>query len=299
MSSYSDRINARRNGQAAGTRLAEGSGGITFWTTGVGQLMHAPGSGNTSYSGDVSGVTIGADKRLGDILIGMSAAYGGGTATSQATGGQASVNLAAFTTHGSWTDERFYVDGQLGLTYGQTDVSRWLVAVPMTATGNTGGLGVAGGVMVGARYEVDSVTVQPELGLRGDQLGRSALTESGAQSASLQVAGAGYTSARSLLGVRVQKAFELEQGYRVVPSARLYWAHEFADDGVSTSAAFTGAPQASMVSASARAGRDSAVIDLGVMVQTPWRLSAYAAVAVDAGRMTTGPAFQAGLQWAW
>ncbi|HET6308606.1 MAG TPA: autotransporter domain-containing protein, partial [Rhodopila sp.] len=295
-----DHLNNRR-GEGVSTRGTAGGGeNLEFWSNGFGQLINTGASGNTGYTASDAGAVVGVDKQINPaILIGFAIGYSGSSASSSATGGTVTSNLGFTTAYGSWNLGRYFVDAQAGLTLADYAASRPLGIVPLSAKGTGSGTGFNGGIMAGARYQLASFEVQPELGIRADELGRDALAETGGAGAALNVASDSATSVRTLMGVRVQTGIKLAQGYALIPDAALHWAHELADQTTTTTASFVNAPLTRMDNTSAKSGTDFAVIGLGAQLTMPHQLSAYANVSADLGRSSIGPSFNGGLKWTW
>jgi outer membrane autotransporter protein len=295
-----DHMNGRRGAGLSTGPTAQGSHGMEFWTNGFGQTTSTSASGNTGYSTNDTGVVVGLDKQFNPAtLVGFAVGYSSSTATSSATGGNVTSNLGYTTAYGSWTHGRYFVEGQAGLTFADYSASRSLGTVPLQAKGDGSGIGFNGGIVGGARFPLSNFEIQPELGIRVDELGRDGLTETGAAAASLNVDSDTATSVRSLIGVRLQTSVRLADGFTLIPDAALHWAHELGDQTTTTTASFIDASSTPMYISTANTGTDFAVVGLGAQLSMPHQMSAYVNVGADLGRSTTGPSFSGGFAWAW
>ncbi|MBL6078137.1 autotransporter outer membrane beta-barrel domain-containing protein [Belnapia sp. T18] len=140
--------------------------------------------------------------------------------------------------------------------------------------------------------------LQPSIGLRYKELGRNQLTESGGGALALAVRSDELSSLRSMAGARIERRFDLGNGYRLTPAGRLFWTHELSDVTTSTTAAFVNRG-AAMRTTSAKSGRDGAVVGIGTNLELPNGLVAYANYGAQVRDNTTAQAITAGLRFAW
>jgi fibronectin-binding autotransporter adhesin len=297
----SEQLAARRNGTQVESGNISGNDRFTIWGGGFGGNEDVSGSsGTTSFRTNAAGFAAGADSRLAHGFIGgFGIANSQGTTTSSATSSKADVSVTSFSLYGGWTGERLFVDGQLGIDHESTDARRTLNDFGVTAKGHGEGWGVSGGVTTGLRYKMGGWIVQPDIGVRFDQLSRGTLTESGANVLGLNVQDDGVTSAQALLGGRVQKTFALGGVYSLTPSASLHYVHEFGDVSTATTTAFSGAPATAFTVKSASGGRDGVLAGIGANLSLPHRLSAFVNYGIEARGNATSQAVTGGLRWSW
>ena len=291
---------ARRGSLAPSQASVAESRGTTAWASGLAQTFRAGATGKTGYHAVAGGMAAGADMRVGEAgLVGFAAGYSGGRVTSAKTGGGINVNMFHMGAYGSWTLGRFHLDGQLGMAHAYYLARRNLGVVNQQAQGRGEGWGGFGAATFGARYELGGVKLQPEMGLRFDQLGRGALGETGGLAAALLVRADTAASLRSSFGLRAETSFVLGPEMTLTPTVRVHWLHELADDTTSTMAAFIGAPAAPMVNTTAKAGRDAVSLGLGATLTLPKGMVAYARYASEVRRNATSQAITGGLRWSW
>ncbi len=297
----SDQMEARRGGALGAKSEVVRGDNYSAWLTGLGQTYRVGAGSATAFHSGGGGVAVGADMRVKeDGLFGVAAGFTSGNVSSPATGGTVGLDTMHLVAYGSWAfGSDYFVDGQLGTARGDYMARRNLGVVGLTAKGKGDGWGVNGGATAGARYDVAGIRLQPEFGLRFDEMGRNGLTETAGGAVSLAVRSDTATSARAILGVRMQTSFDLGNGYGLAPNARLHYAHELADETTKTTAAFTGAPSVAMVNTSAKSGRDAGIVGIGATLNMPFGVAAYANYAAEMRRNVTGQAFTGGLRFAW
>lgn len=83
-------------------------------------------------------------------------------------------------------------------------------------------------------------TFTPMAGLEWNRLKQDGYTETGAGALSMTVQDESASRVRSVLGVRVSTETGLSNGVKLAPSAHLNWRHEFRNDGLNSTASFTG-----------------------------------------------------------
>jgi outer membrane autotransporter protein len=149
------------------------------------------------------------------------------------------------------------------------------------------------------RWQVSRVRLQPVVGLRLDTAERGGLTETGAGALSLRVQDGDVTSLRGTVGLRADSTLELGTGYSLTPALRVRWSHELGDEGVQTTSAFAGNPGAGFGQASARPGRDGVDVSVGLNLQMPNGVSAFASYAAESRGNVSGQVVSGGLRYAW
>ena len=123
------------------------------------------------------------------------------------------------------------------------------------------------------------------------------MTETGAGSLGLAVRAGKMTSLRSTLGITLQRHFATGwDGITATPRGRLGWAHEFADAVATTEASLLGAPAAPFRLASARTGRDAALLGAGASVGIGPAVSVFLDYAAELRSNFTSQAIGGGLQ---
>jgi autotransporter-associated beta strand protein len=268
-------LETRRGGQPdAQQQVADGPRGSTLWVTALGQFGSVGSAdGVPGYSGSSGGVAAGIDLPVLPNLT-AGAALGFVSPQVSSTNGQDVWGQALqMTVYASLHQGIWFADAQAGGLFFQDNTTRPLPAYGAQAQGQTGGAGGGGSLRAGARLDAAAWRIQPSAGLTGLGLSRRGFTETQAGAADLSLGSAGLASVQSVLAVRAERRLALGatpfgEGLALVPTARLGWAHEFADTRGTVSAAFAGGPGASFGAHSAAVGRDAALIGLGATLLT-------------------------------
>lgn len=293
---------ATRRGMAApqGTALAA-QWNLTAWAAGLGQNFRIGNGGQGNGWGQLSGgVAVGADLRLGaHWLAGFAVGNSSGRVTARASAGTADADMVHFAAYGGWHSGPFFATAQLGWSYADDLVRRDLGMLGGGVRGHARGWGLNGAAEAGVTLAAHGWRIEPSLGLRLDRLDRGRSQETGGGPFALSVAGDTVTALRSALGVRAETAVELGGELRLLPSLRLAWAHDLAEMGTGTDAAFAGAPGAGFRVASGRGGRDALLGEIGASLPLGARASLFARYAVELRDGFTGQAVNAGLRWSW
>jgi uncharacterized protein with beta-barrel porin domain len=290
----------RRGMSAKGSDTTVRVGDLNFWLAGSNGYMSGNATGNTGFRANSWGTTVGVDVLArNDVHAGFALGYNSARTTTSQVGSTVVNNMLHGVGYGGVQAGRAFIDGQLGFAVSQVESNRMLGVVGLTAKGSGHGLGLNAGVTIGAQYALGGVRLQPELGLRIDQLSRGQITETGGRAASLIVNSASVYSVRSTLGGRVEKAFESGGGTTFTPSVRLHWAHDYTGTTVNTTAAFIGAPRAAMVMASPRMGEDAVVVGLDATLATAHGISAFVSVQGEIRSHGSAQAIGGGVRIQW
>jgi fibronectin-binding autotransporter adhesin len=297
----SKQLNARRGGAASITGNVVSDETYSQWADGFGGNLSVGSSGGaTGYNATTGGFATGTDMRVTpNLLAGFAVGNSGGGTNSSATGGTATNGVTTVSLYGSWTAGQYFVDAQAGFAHYGVTTRRTIGAVGLASHGDGDGLGVNGGIDAGIRYTFGAWQVQPDMGLRIDQLGRGALTETDASVLSLMMHGDTVTSAQALAGVQVQTTVPLGGVYSLTPAASLHVAHEFGDVTTQTTGAFIGAGGVPMTVQSTKTGRDGVIVDMGAAMSLPYGLTAYVTYTADARSNAFAQAVTGGLRWTW
>jgi outer membrane autotransporter protein len=127
---------------------------------------------------------------------------------------------------------------------------------------------VSGYVEAGKVFEFDLLRVEPVAALSYAALDTDAYSETGTALLNLlNVDGASHRSLKSVVGFRVAYPLDvLESGRKIVPEARVMWAHEFLDDQAQFRAALQLLPDNPFNVRGQRFSRDSLLAGLGFNV---------------------------------
>ncbi len=200
-------------------------------------------AGYAGYNAKTHGIAIGADTLVSAAgIIGAAVSYA-----------NTDLDLEDFRVGDGSAIESYQLTG-----YGTHDFGQWylegMVAYARHQYENVRSTGVAGianadfdasqyGARITAGYPFkirDKVTVTPIAGIETDHLKQDGYTEQGGGALALQVGEQSATRVRSVLGAKLATAHTFHNGMTVTPSLHAAWRHEFKDQGVDTTATFTG-----------------------------------------------------------
>jgi uncharacterized protein with beta-barrel porin domain len=178
----------------------------------------------------------------------------------------ADVQSFEFGGYFSYGDVDFCVNGNASVILHQFDTYRFPFGGG--AHGSYEGMTVSGYVEAGKVFEFDLLRVEPVAALSYAALDTDAYSETGTALLNLlNVDGASHRSLKSVVGFRVAYPLDvLESGRKIVPEARIMWAHEFLDDQAQFRAALQVLPDNPFNVRGQRFSRDSLLAGLGFNV---------------------------------
>ncbi|WP_203076029.1 autotransporter family protein [Falsiroseomonas ponticola] len=274
-------------GRALGSWGSTGSDGI------------APG-----YSRQSGGALVGADRAFapglaGGIALGFLRGQvdgDGATGEVRIESYQASLyGVYAPPTEAAWKP---FLDVTLGTGLSRYDARRTIAfgTLSRRATADSQGTDVTAEAGIGVSTRIEGIEVEPRLHLRWDRIARRGFTETGAGSLNLAVDGRTADALRAGIGISAARSFELGDGVRLRPEARIGYAREM-QDGLGRSTHRLGG--AAFGVESARLGQNGLSGGIGI---TAFRGDRFAVVAdYDAVRSDRGTDHVAtiGLRWVW
>jgi uncharacterized protein with beta-barrel porin domain len=178
----------------------------------------------------------------------------------------ADVQSFEFGGYFSYGDADFCVNGNASIILHQFDTYRFPLAGG--AHGSYEGMTVSGYVEAGKVFEIDLLRIEPVVALSYAALDTDAYSETGTALLNLlNVDGASHRSLKSVVGFRVAYPLDiLESGRKIVPEARIMWAHEFLDDQAQFRAALQVLPDNPFNVRGQRFSRDSLLMGVGFNV---------------------------------
>lgn len=272
----------------------------TVWATVLGQNQRVGHDGNTGYNSSSGGAAAGAIVRLGDAFtLGTALGYSNARVTARDTGGKADVDLLNLALRGGWESGRLWADAYVGASLVEARTTRNLGVFGMTASGTGSGFGLNTGVEAGLRYTGGAWTFLPSVAFGIDQLGRRSMTERDAGPLSLAVASDDATSVMGAARIRLQREFQLGDGMRLVPNARIQLSQELGDVDTTTSTEFVGARGTGMRIETAGVGRTALGVTLGAVLDMPSGLAFYARYAGESRSNAESHAAVGGVRFQW
>jgi len=244
-----------------------GPGGA--WVRGMGGFGRLSGSdGAQGFDLDIGGVAFGFDLQvLPELLVGAAAGFSRASTGTMDLAESGRSDLYAAAVYGRYRPGRVHVDAAMGYGYSDIGMSRSIQFPGVQRHVSGDGDGSLLFTAVELAYPLalgTATTLTPLAGGQALRAGKTDFTETGAGAVNLRGTVDDAWSLRGILGAT--------PAHRVAPaaippltlSARLAWAHDFADTGRSASAAFEGLPGATFTVEGARVPRDSVLVGLGL-----------------------------------
>jgi len=248
----------------------EGPGDWNLYAMGAGEVVGVSDTRNArGYDIDTLGITIGADRRLGDhFALGLALGYLGSEADLEGAG-HVDVNGGMATLYGTWHDGGLHVDGAVGGGINSYDTRReGLEGRPRGSTCGTEFDALLGG---GYDFRIGAFAFGPDVAVQYGYAEFDAFEETGSL-APLDIQSNDSESLLTRLGIRGAAEF-LCGGIRVRPQAAVAWQHECLDDERSIDSTFADATGDVFNVRSPSTGRDAVTVGGGVFVQWSRTLS--------------------------
>lgn len=307
---YGDALMVRREawalvGDAIHDQLAvrRGTGadpsGRTIWLTGLGRFGTVGSDGASGYSSRIGGTAGGVDMQVTpNLILGVAFGFTHQAVTAQ-NGASYAGNAAQFEFYGSLREGIGFLDLHAGGGFSDGTTQRPQYAYGVQARGNLQGLSAGGSLRAGVQLGAGDWRIEPSLTLGGGSFGQDGVTETQGGPVGQSVRSATVGSLQTLLGVRVERRFAIEDGVAVVPSAQVGWLHEYLDDQGTTTAALLGMPGTPFTVRTASVGRDAAVVALRATLETGGPLTVYAGYAGTLSGASRAQSVSAGLRLVW
>lgn len=238
--------------------------GRNLWAYGIGnwqrQQSTSVNAGWDTFSGynnQVMGFMIGYDKQFDNVLLGIGSGYGRSDTAFLASPASNQSDLFNFSGYARADFGQLYLAGAAGYTHGWNDVTRYIQFGGLSsrqATASVGGDLFGTLLQTGYNIDMGNVRITPLAGLRYVFGSMGGVTETGADSVNLAVAGYGRNSLSSQLGSKL--AFLLNPHWQTEFYGQ--WEHECADVNSSVAMAFAGDPSSGYIVQGVAHGRDGA-----------------------------------------
>jgi len=266
--------------------------GAGFWTQGFGGNVAVTGWGDPLASGSAqtAGALMGHDFALSPRLrVGTAiGSWQSGVTMNDGTGQSAGVTTDLVAAYGQYAFGDWTLDALVGYTSDSALVARPIPFVGRTATASYTANDTIGAVQVARRMEWGGVTVAPTVGVDYVQAALPTVTEGGADSLDLTVAGQSVTSVRGIVGVRLAGP---DTGGSFRWTAYINYGHEFGASALATTAMLAGSPGNPFTVTGVSAAADS----WGAGVGFNWRIQENAEMRVTYDALLSAPQYsQAG-----
>jgi outer membrane autotransporter protein len=144
----------------------------------------------------------------------------------------------------------------------------------------------------------EGVELSPQAALRALYTEVDGFTETGAGAANLIVSDFDATSLRGRFGARLSAGFETAGGWHIVPEARAFVSHEFADDDVTLDLRMAGLG-GGFTTRTSKTARTSGVFGLNVSARTDGGIAFFLDYEGEASRDRTVHSVFGGIQIFW
>lgn len=231
------------NGETSGLLSGDPSFRHSLWLKAFGALGEQDmKDGFAGYEAETAGMALGSDMLLANGWVVGGAFTFASTDVSMndfRNGDSATIDSYQLTAYTSRNFGRWYLEGMAAYALQSYETAR---NTGMTGIaqgdfdGDVWGLRIGGGMplALGANY-----TVTPLAGLEYNQLSQDGYTETGAGALSMRIDSVSAERLRSLVGVKIGTEY-LVKSYTMRPSVQVGWRHDFMDDGIDSTATFTG-----------------------------------------------------------
>jgi len=281
---HDDRL-AQAGGESAPVRLAyngnlvpglldqgDGASHVTgLWLRAFGQEgEHDATGGMEGFDFDVSGITIGLDRRFADrYTLGVSLAAARSNVDVRHDVSHGDIDSRFLSLYGSYFHDRFYVNGTLSLGHNDYDTHRNMVVGATTTplTSSHKGDITAATIGLGRYYAMGHWWAEPFGHLQYTSLDEDGFTEHGS-GAGLNVQGRTTESLVSTVGARLSRMIDNGNGGSWTPEASLALLHDFAIDNQVINASYVDAPDATFSIRDESADRNGAALGLGIGYRT-------------------------------
>ncbi|MGC2856229.1 autotransporter domain-containing protein [Novispirillum sp. DQ9] len=280
--------------------LNGGTEGWQVWARGFGSSARTTDDGNNpGFNHRLAGGMAGIDYGLAPTLrVGVALGQADSSVTGRQGSGEADIESQYVGTYLGWTGGALFANAQFGVTASKYETERTVAvgALGGTATGETDGRGLGGGIQAGYRMDLNGFGFEPSIFARYDGSKADAFAERGAGLLNLAVAEKRHEELRAGLGARVTHSHALSDGAVLQPELSARWEHEMLNPSHATQHSLAG--QTFQVQA-AEAGQDSLFLGGGLtaVLTNNLRLMARYDAEVSANRTSHAVNGQIGFTW--
>jgi len=216
-----------------------GAKSLGFWAQPLNGRAMGSGDALASASAQTSGLMMGRDYQLSPHLqVGATlGSWQSGATMSDASGQSAGLTTGLVAAYGQYTWGDWTINSLAGYTSDTVAVTRPLALLGRTATGNYTTNDMIAALQVSRPMQWGGITVAPGFGVDYAQTTLPSITESGADSLNLTLAGGTVTSLRGTVGIRFTSPADSGNfGW----TAYAGYAHEFGATEFATTATLAG-----------------------------------------------------------
>jgi outer membrane autotransporter protein len=255
---------------------------VRIWLSGVGAggMLNGNDDTHTLHSA-IGGVAGGLERRFSPTLLaGVALGWAGGSFATSGISGSGTFNTFVLTPYVRFAPGPWYVEGVIGYNYNWASVSRDLFFInrdlfsggtARTTSGRPTGNALLSQVETGYSVALNTrTTFTPFATMQGIVILQNGFAETGGGAVDLHVSNQTTSIAVSTLGAEVAYAIPMWRSAPFRLTARLGWAHDFADTERTATAFLEGTPSAALFTVNgASAMRDAAVFGFGVTRSLP------------------------------
>jgi outer membrane autotransporter protein len=279
---------------------------LGLWAAGYASFGERDGDRRApAYDNWISGIALGFDHALGaDTTWGLAIGYaeGGISHDNGDDQGLEGVRAALYGAHRlPLAGGELAVEASAGGAYTDFDSERVLRfgALDRKAKGETEAWSYWGNLSLRHTSKLaGGVELSPQAALRALYTEVDGFTETGAGAANLIVSDFDATSLRARFGARLSAGIETGGGWRIVPEARAFVSHEFADDDVTLDLRMAGLGGA-FTTRTSKTARTSGVFGLNVSARTDGGIALFLDYEGEASQDRTVHSVFGGIQIFW
>ncbi len=227
-------------GSLGNRTLTRRTGADNEWQCWLGGLYGHGEQDGSGYEWDTTGAVVGADRVFGNLLFGVSLAYGQTDYNEENDEAESDIESEHLGVYARYNVEDWFLTGALSVGMGDADNERRVMG--MTAKSSTDQFALFGQIGIGwdiSMAEADQFRITPYAMLRGGYVSQDGYQESGAAPYDLTIDDYDRTILDAVFGVNA-----CVQAERLAASAGVYWQQALIDADVDFDAAFTVAPAA-------------------------------------------------------
>jgi uncharacterized protein YhjY with autotransporter beta-barrel domain len=241
-------------------------GETAVWGRAVGVWGETDGdAGSSGTEFDVVGGIVGVDHVFTPVLLaGLAAQWTTSDVDFNGLPDNAEIDSFEVGAYASYGDTRLYLNANASVIWHDIEVNRFAIGGP--AFGDYDGTTVSAYLEAGKIFETQSgLRIQPLVALSYAHLETDAYSETGGPGVSLlNVFESDFDTLKSNVGARFAYPIALQSGRKLVPEARLVWAHEFLDDQSSFLATIQGGSPTPNLIVGEEYSRDTIIVGTGI-----------------------------------
>jgi len=239
-------------------------GETAVWGRAVGVWGETDGdAGSSGTDFDVVGGIVGIDHVFSPLLLaGVAGQWTTSDIEFNGLPDNAEVDSLELGAYMSYGDTRLYLNANASFIWHDIEVNRF--GIGTQAFGDYDGTTVSGYVEAGKIFETQSgFRIQPLVALSYAHLETDGYSETGTGTL-LNVFDSDFDTLKGMIGARFAYPFAMQSGRKIVPEARVVWAHEFLDDQSSFLATIQGGLPTPSLIVGEEYSRDTLILGTGV-----------------------------------